>query len=236
MTNKPKGRKRGPKPRGSSPKDQIQDGACSPWPAPLSIRHSKFLDFYMVSFNGSEAARQCGYSKRSAHDTAHAILNRPDVRLHLQLRRLEHSERLGGISKERWERELEAVALANMRNYIPLLGDGAPADKVSALTVDQAAALASITVEEFRDGRTNARHVRRTKFTLVPKAKGLELLGQARGWIVEKVDHKHKHEHQHLILGVMLKEIAATEDGKPIVDGQALVEGPAPIVEPEEAA
>lgn len=238
MGRKPSGRKRGRKPRGSSPENEYPEGSCSAWPPALLERHSRFLDFYLSHFNGSRAAVEVGYSKRSAPQTAHDILNRHDVRTHLKLRRLEHSERVGDVSRERWERELGAVALANMADFAPMFGDGDPAEKLANLTRDQAAVVAEITVEEFRDGRTRARQVRRTKFKLVPKAKGLELLGMAKGWITEKVDHKHSHLHQGLILHSMLKEIAAGEVGKPIVEVEVQAALSAPIIEPqpEEAA
>lgn len=235
MTNKPKGRKRGTSLRGSSPKDEFPDGACSPWPKPIKTQHQLFVDAYLRHFIGRRAAIEAGYSTNSAHDTAWVLLNRPDIRVHIQIERIRRSERIGGISRERYLQEVERVALANMADFAPMFGDGDMADKLGALTRDQAAVIGSVTVEEFKDGRSDRREIRRTKFTLVPKAKGLEILGQANGWLVEKVDHKHQHEHQHLILGAMFKEIAAAEAGRPIVEVEA-VALPGPIVEPEEAA
>jgi hypothetical protein len=109
-----------------------------------------------------------------------------------------------------------AAAFANYADYSPMFGEGTVAEKLALLTRDQAAAVQEITIEEFRDGRTAARQVRRTKLKLVPKISSLELLAKANGWLVDKVEHDH--EHQHSILAVMLKEIAARQEGKPIVD------------------
>lgn len=216
---------------------EYPEGACSPWPAPLDPRHKIFLNAYLLTFNGRQSAIEAGFPKPSAHNMAYKLLNRPDIRVHIDLDRLRRTERMtGGVSRERYMQELERVALVNFGDMAPMFGDGGMVEKLGNLTRDQSACISSVVLEEFTDGRSDRREVRRTKFTLVSKEKGLELLGRANGWMQDKVSHDHKHQHQHLVLGAMLKDIAAAESGRPIVDAVAVPALSVPIVEPEEAA
>lgn len=189
----------------------------SPWPKPLKPQHALFVDYYlgMAHFNGAEAARLAGFSKKTARTIASEILTRPDVRAELKRQRYLESERIGAISRERLEREVAAAAFANYADFGPMFGDGTVAEKLALLTREQAAAVQEITVEEFRDGRTAAREVRRTKLKLVPKVSSLELLARTKGWIR---DTPQELLLQTNILAIMLKEIADEEEGKPIID------------------
>lgn len=191
-------------------------------PSPLLPQHERFLGYYMVHFNGSRAAREAGYSVRSAGQVAHEILKRHEVQAEISKRRHAMAEDMADIAKERVEYELMSVGLSNMADMAPMLGDGTPAENLKLLTRTQAAAVKRITVEEFRDGRSDWRTVRRTKFELHDKTRPLELVAKMKGWVIDKVQHDHKH--QGLILHAMMKEISAAEVGKPIVDVAAQIE------------
>ena len=194
-----------------------------PLPANLSPRHAAFVDNYMVHYNGSRAAREAGYSKRSASPTACAILANQNVKAEIIRRRSAMAENLESIANERIQYELAAVGLANMQDMAPMFGDGTPAEKLALLTREQAAAVQEIVVEEFRDGRSDWREVRRTKFKMANKTQALELLAKTKGMLVERVDHTHLHSGT--IVHAMLKEIDDQTRGRPIVDVVAL---PAP--------
>lgn len=221
-TRKPKKQKRN---RALGLKDPVTEEGYpySPYPAPLKAQNRLFLDFYMRHFNGSRAAIEAGYSRRSAGAIAHEILNRPEIRAEITRRRFALVRDLTKISQEDYQREIAKLAFASMADFAPMFGDDPIPDKLALMGRDGAAPVAEITVEEFRDGRSDYRHVRRTKFKLASKDRALELYGRARGWLVDKVDHKH--EHQGLILHAMLEQIASSEDGRPIVEAEAIVDG-----------
>lgn len=87
-----------------------------------------------------------------------------------------------GVTVQRVVEELAKVGFANMQDYMRSGTDGDPYLDFSGLTRDQAAALAEVTVEDFKDGRgEDARDVRRVKFKLADKLSALEKLGKHLG-------------------------------------------------------
>ena len=57
-------------------------------------KHEAFCQFYMVCFNASEAARQAGYSVRSAAAIGNDLLRKPEIIARLAELRAEQSKRL----------------------------------------------------------------------------------------------------------------------------------------------
>lgn len=90
------------------------------------------------------------------------------------------------ITKESIIAELAKIAFANMADYMKVGPDGDPVLNFGALTRDQAAVLTEITVESFRDGRTDSRQVRRVKFKLADKRAALVDLGKHFGMFIER--------------------------------------------------
>lgn len=101
--------------------------------------------------------------------------------------------------------ELSKLGRSNMQDFMRIGDDGQPVLDWSNLSREQAAAIQEVTVEEFVDGRSDKREVRRVKFKLAPKTNALELLGKHHGSFVERVEVKH----QHTVLHTLLKEIDA---------------------------
>lgn len=184
----------------------------------LPPRYAAFIDAYMLNFNGTQAAIAAGYSSKpaTAASTASEILRNPKVRAEIIRRRHAMAENMEGITKERIQYELASVGLASMGDMAPMFGDGDVAEKMANLTRTQAAAVKEIVIEEFKDGRSDWRTVRRTKFKLHDKGASLRLLSEMNGWVVDKVDVKH--HHTGTILHAIMNEIAMEQDGKPIVD------------------
>lgn len=187
--------------------------------APLQPNHQLFLDRYMTHWKGARAAREAGFSPRSAGSIAHVLLNRDDIHQELIARRSAMAENLQNVSDDRIQHEIARVAMADMSDFAPMLGDRSPAEQMQYLTRDQSAAIKEIVVEEFRDGRSDHRNVRRTRFKLHDKHGPLELLAKIKGMVTERVDHKH--QHQHLVLVQLLDEIDVEKRGKPIVPALA---------------
>lgn len=92
-----------------------------------------------------------------------------------------------GVTVQRIVEELAKVGFANMQDYMKVGPDGDPVLDFSGLTRAQAAALAEVTVEDFKDGRgEDARDVRRVKFKLNDKLSALEKLGKHLGMFSDK--------------------------------------------------
>lgn len=95
-----------------------------------------------------------------------------------------------GVTIERVLSELALIGFSNMLDYMRAGPDGDPYLDFSALTREQAAALAEVTVEDFKDGRgESARDVRRVKFKLADKRAALVDMGKHLGMFKERVEH-----------------------------------------------
>ena len=60
----------------------------------LSLQESKFVDAYLVSYNGADAARRAGYSVRAAKEQASRLLTRANVKARIEQRCRETENRL----------------------------------------------------------------------------------------------------------------------------------------------
>lgn len=208
-TFKPRGQKT-PKSPSLTPSPKLD-----PLDAELAPRDLAFVQHYCVHFNQTRAAIEAGFPPKSAHVRGSNLVRDGKVAAAIMRRRVAQAQKLE-LSQERVAQELMRVGYANMADYAPLYGEGTPAEKLAMLTRDQAAAVQEIVVEEFRDGRTRARQVRRTKFKLADKRGSLELLARHLGMVSDKVDHNVVHSGT--IVHALLKEIDDQTRGRPIID------------------
>jgi phage terminase small subunit len=136
------------------------------------------------------------YPKSSQH-TAESAWSAPMKKPEFSARIAELAEQAadGAVMTARQvPEELTRIARANMLDYMRVGPDGDPVLNFADLTRDQAAVLAEVTVEEFRDSRaaevlepqghggalkrSHGREVRRVKFKLADKIEALDLLGK----------------------------------------------------------
>lgn len=128
--------------------------------------------------NGTRAAKAAGAPLAGAHNWASKKLRL--IKIQQRIAKLE-AEQLSKyeVSQAHILSELSKMGFANMDDYIRVNEEGLPITDFSELTRSQAAAITSITVDTYVEGRGDeAREVRRVKFTLADKPKSLELLGR----------------------------------------------------------
>lgn len=187
-------------------------GAPQPAPAqlpapksakPFTARQQAFIDHYCAEKNATAAAIKAGYSEKTARAIGSRLLTDVDIRDEIDRRLFEEAEKLQ-ITAERIRSNLYDIANGSVAHFIKIQDDGTPVVDFSGMTPQTAAALASVTVEEFKDGRSDKREVRRIKFAMADRVKANELLGRHFGLFTEQ--HEHRHTHQHLI-GLILDEI-----------------------------
>lgn len=189
------------------------EGQKPPAPYKFPAKQAAFMDHWMVTRNATEAAKLAGFAKKSAHVEGHRVLNDPKVRAELD-RRIEAQREKLELSSDWVVQRLMRLAMANMADYMDVNADGSPVLSLAGLTRDQAYALDSVTVEEFKDGRSDKREVRRVKFAMADRVKSLELLGRRLKLFGDTVDVNHKH--QLTLVQMMLQEIDAESRGKVI--------------------
>ena len=76
----------------------------------LNPKQEKFIDEYMIDFNGSRAAVAAGYSEKTARTIATEYLNKPHIKAEIEKRRAENQKTFT-ITKELVLDEIKEVAL-----------------------------------------------------------------------------------------------------------------------------
>lgn len=186
-----------------------------PTKRPFTARQQAFIDNYVVSKNASDAALKAGYSEKTAGAGGHQALKNIEIRAEIDRRLAAQAEKLE-ITADRIRSNLADIANGSVAHFIKIQPDGTPVVDFSGMTPQTAAALASVTVEEFKDGRSDKREVRRIKFSMADRVKANELLGRHFGLFAEQFEHKHTHEHT--LIGHLLLEIDAESRGPVVVE------------------
>lgn len=149
----------------------------------LTPREKLFVQEYLVDLNGTEAARRCGYSERSAARLAYDLLHKPPVKAAIQAAVDARAKKVG-ITAERVLEELGRIAFADIGQVFNAAGGLRP---LSEIPEDARRALASVESDELFEGRGEERsHVGYTrKVRLLDKVRALELAGKNVGLFKE---------------------------------------------------
>src|SRR4051794_11202190 len=158
----------------------------------LTAKQAAFVRHYLLTMNATEAAKLSGYSAKTAKTIGSTLLTNVNVAAAVK----SHRERLADrydVKLDRVVRELARIAFSDVLDFTKPGPDGYPVLDFSALTPDQSAVLQEVTVEEFKDGRSDKRQVRGIKIRKESKIAALELLGKYLGMFKEQVNHSHEH-------------------------------------------
>lgn len=148
-----------------------------------NAKHELFCREYFACRNATQAALVAGYSAKSARKYGHDLLQKQDIQKRLAELQAEKAATLG-ISKERWNDHMAAIAFQSMGDFMRLTSDGEPIIDLSAASETQYAAIQKIKVEDFLDGRgEDARDVRKVELSLHPKLPALVKVGEAFGYL-----------------------------------------------------
>lgn len=172
--------------------------------APVDARRQAFIDSYLATNNVTKAAIMAGYSKKTAASQGSRLLKDAKIAAAVADRQAAMRDTLE-ITAEAVKREVAKLAFASIGNFIKVGADGAPYVDFSEATPEHLAGLQAVTVEEFKDGRSDKREVRRVKVTLGDKSRNLENLMKHFGMLKEVVEHNHHHDLT--VMGLILKEI-----------------------------
>lgn len=146
-------------------------------------RQDKFMDEYIMKGNAAEAARNAGYSAKTADRIGHKLLRKVEIADEIARRRAELRKTCA--TPERIVREYLQLLNANMKDYAAWGPDGVKPRPSDALTDDQAAAISEIA--ETQSG---------IKIKLHDKKGILDSLARIAGMFVEKVEHSGKLEYE----------------------------------------
>lgn len=179
---------------GCSPEHEPPDASASrPRSAIASLtpKQQRFIEEYLVDLNATQAAIRAGYSARSAASIGEENLRKPDIAAAVEAAQQKRAERLG-VTADRIEEELAAVAFSNLRDVASWDEDEVtliPADDLS----DQAArSLREVNARvETVEGESGSRTTRHVQVKQHDKLRALELLGKRHGMWRERVELHH---------------------------------------------
>ena len=156
----------------------------------LTPKQIRFVDEWLIDFNGKQAAIRAGYSAKTAEATASRLLRNVKVQAEIS-RRQKDLQRRTEVTQERVVVELARVAFADATDYVQvetrIINRGkvkvpielAVHKETAELSADQRAAIASI-----KQGANGV------EIKLHDKIKALELLGRHIGMFNDKLDIK----------------------------------------------
>lgn len=170
------------------------------------VRYERFATEIATGSTYSDAYVKAGYrAKQSvARKNASRLATNADIQARISEIKAEITAK-SIMSGMEVLQELTKIGRSDMRHYMKVGPDGQPVLDWSDLSPEQTAVIQEVTVEEFTDGRSDKREVRRVKFKLVPKIPALELLGKHHGLLTERIEVKQTVT----ILHALLKEIDA---------------------------
>lgn len=151
----------------------------------LDAQEEMFVNEYLVDFNALRAARAAGYSK-ACSNTRSASWTRldgpkPHVGRAIRTAMQNRANRLN-VTTDAVISELAKIGFSNMMNYINFDDRGVPFFDLTNLNHTTAAAIKSLVIEEFVEGRgENKREIRKVKLELYDKKAALVNLGQHLG-------------------------------------------------------
>ena len=152
----------------------------------LPPRHRLFVDAFLVSLNGAKAARDAGYSGKSAKFSGHELLQRPEIKAAITEAMARRSARTE-ITQDRVLQELALIGFADMGDYLDLDEDGVARLDLSNLPEGATKVIAEITQDVYVDGRgKKGREVKKTKLKLHDKRGALVDMARHLGMFIDR--------------------------------------------------
>jgi phage terminase small subunit len=167
MMSKSNGKRNGKKPNGKKPV--------------ASERQKLFAREWVVDFNGTQAAIRAGYAEGSAHVTASRLLSDDKIQAEIA-KEAEKAMRRVNLTQDRVLRELLAIAMADIREFISWTEDTVKMKPSSELTATQGAAISEVS-QMITSKSSNL------KFKLHSKERALELLGRHLALFIDRHEH-----------------------------------------------
>lgn len=189
-------------------------------PKQLNASEQRFVAEYIIDLDVKRAALAAGYSETIATTKAYQWVSNGKAKPHVYaeiLKRLQKRAEKLEITADRVLAELALLGFANMQDYIRISPEGDPYTDFSSLTRAQAAAIAEVVVEDFKDGRgDDARDVRRVRFKMTDKRAALVDIGKHLGMFKERIEHSGSVEHHHTATLNEVEQMVRDELGGPL--------------------
>lgn len=156
----------------------------------LTAKQEMFCREYIKDYNATRAAKDAGYSEKTARSQGQRLLTKADVQKFLSTLQKPKLEQLD-ISAERILSEYAAMAFANLADYMRIGDDGMPYIDMSDMTRAQAAGLVMAEVVQLppTDKDDDGPLPLKAKIRLADKKAALDVLAKRAGLLKEHVEH-----------------------------------------------
>jgi phage terminase small subunit len=147
-----------------------------------------FIKEYLVDKNATQAAIRSGYSEDTAGKIGSENLQKPDIAseieagLQKQMSKAEAKAASIGITKERWLKELELIAFADMDDFGTITTNG-----MSLVPTDVREKGLGRAIKKISE--TTSQHGGSQSLELHSKLAAMELMGKHLGWVKDKLEH-----------------------------------------------
>lgn len=182
---------------------RIASNGTKPHGEALNAKQLRFVEEYLVDFNGTAAAIRAGYSQRTARAIAAENLTKPDIALAVKAKVATLSQE-AGITANRVLQEVVRMAWLDVGQAYNTDGALKP---LHDMPEDVRRAIMSVESEEQYEGEGDARklvgYVRKVKFH--DKLRGNELLGKYLKLFTEKIELSADKPLADLIVASMRK-------------------------------
>ena len=157
----------------------------------LTPKQMRFVDEWLIDFNGKQAAIRAGYSAKTAEVTAAKLLRNVKVQAEIA-RRQKDLQRRTEVSQERVVKELARVAFADATDYVQV--ETRTVEKNDGTELSYQTVTLTETAELSADQRAEIAGIKQgangVEVKLHDKIKALELLGRHIGMFNDKLEVK----------------------------------------------
>ncbi len=171
-------------------------------------QHEQFCIEYIIDFNGARAARDAGFSKKTAKEQAHRLL----THAHIQARVTELTKERQARAKKNGDdviAELERVGFSRVNHIVSFNESGMVFVQNSEdIEDDDAAAIESVKVTEIVSKTEDGNDMLKTEIKLHAKVPALTLLAKHHKLIPDRHEHTGK-DGESLPQGITINFVPA---------------------------
>lgn len=160
----------------------------------LNLKQQRFVLSYIGCVNGTQAAKEAGYSAKTAHQQACALLKHPNVREAIQQQKREQFKRMH-MEADELLALIAGQARGQLGTVLHVTPDGDPYIDLSKATPEFMANVVEATIEDFTDGRevdekgeTIKRDVRRVKVKMTSPDSARVTLAKHLGLLIDRTE------------------------------------------------
>lgn len=150
-------------------------------PRKLTPRQERFCQRYTIHWNATRAAKEAGYSEKSAMELGYQVLQSPSVQARIQSL-TDHALKEIGVSRERTLTELARIAYTNMKELARWTHSGVEFHTSEEVSEEAAASISEVSETVTQAGGT-------LKIKQHDKVKALELLGRYQKLFADRIEH-----------------------------------------------